>query len=129
MAKQTFKITNEPAYDKALRQRGSLAVWPDKSAMAAWADSAQPASRDRPRHDTDMAITTLLMVKCVFHLSFQGLVDSILQHPPLVTSHIGSSMLPVDSMGLTDAGCGAGFWGRVTDSTALSAPMLWFCEL
>ncbi|WP_415859145.1 hypothetical protein [Edwardsiella ictaluri] len=93
--------------------------------MAAWA----PASRDRPHHDTDMAITTLLMVKCVLHLSFQGLVDSILQHPPLVTSHIGSSMLPVDSMGLTDAGCGAGFWGRVTDSTALSAPMLWFCEL
>ncbi|ELO81166.1 transposase [Salmonella enterica subsp. enterica serovar Enteritidis str. SARB17] len=40
MAKQKFKITNWPAYNKALRQRGSLTVWLDESAIAAWTDSA-----------------------------------------------------------------------------------------
>ncbi|KAB3085518.1 IS5/IS1182 family transposase, partial [Escherichia coli] len=29
MAKQKFKITNWPAYNRALRQRGSLTVWLD----------------------------------------------------------------------------------------------------
>ncbi|MGL9719538.1 hypothetical protein, partial [Symbiopectobacterium sp.] len=27
MAKQNFKITNWPSYNKALKQRGSLTVW------------------------------------------------------------------------------------------------------
>ncbi|MEB7742577.1 IS5/IS1182 family transposase, partial [Escherichia coli] len=31
MAKQKFKIKNWPAYNKALRQRGSLTVWLDES--------------------------------------------------------------------------------------------------
>ncbi|QPW26835.1 hypothetical protein F8538_08395 [Edwardsiella ictaluri] len=45
-----------------------------------WTDSAQPAGRGRPRHETDMAITTLLMMKRVLHLSRRYLpspVDSI----------------------------------------------------
>lgn len=33
MAKQKFKINNWPAYNKALRQRGSLTVWLDESAI------------------------------------------------------------------------------------------------
>ncbi|MEB7742722.1 IS5/IS1182 family transposase, partial [Escherichia coli] len=41
MAKQKFKIKNWPAYNKALRQRGSLTVWLDESAIAAWNDSTQ----------------------------------------------------------------------------------------
>ncbi|NLS43413.1 IS5/IS1182 family transposase, partial [BEV proteobacterium] len=31
-----FKITNWPSYNKALKQRGSLTVWLDESAIAAW---------------------------------------------------------------------------------------------
>lgn len=80
MAKQKFKITNWPAYNKALRQRGSLTVWLDESAVAAWTDSAQPEGRGRPLYYTDMAITTVLMMKRVFNLSLralQGFVDSI----------------------------------------------------
>lgn len=53
MAKQKFKINNWPAYNKALRQRGSLTVWLDESAIAAWNDSTQPESRGRPLHYTD----------------------------------------------------------------------------
>lgn len=80
MAKQKFKITNWSTYNKALRQRGSLTVWLDESAIATWADSAQPEGRNRPLHYTDMVITTVLMMKRVFNLSLrdlQGFVDSI----------------------------------------------------
>lgn len=52
MSKQKLKITNWPAYNNALRQRGSLTVWPDESAIAAWADNAQPEGRGRPLHYT-----------------------------------------------------------------------------
>jgi hypothetical protein len=80
MAKQKFKITNWPAYNKALRQRGSLTVWLDESAIASWTDTTQPEGRGRPLHYTDMAITTVLMMKRVFNLplrALQGFVDSI----------------------------------------------------
>nr|ALD82343.1 hypothetical protein [Raoultella ornithinolytica] len=80
MAKQKFKITNWSAYNKALRQRGSLTVWLDESAIAAWTEKAQPEGRGRPLHYTDMAITTVLMMKRVLNLplrALQGFVDSI----------------------------------------------------
>ena len=80
MAKQKFKITNWSTYNSALRQRGSLTVWLDESAIAAWTDSAQPEGRGRPLHYTDMAISTVLMMKRVFNLplrALQGFVDSV----------------------------------------------------
>ena len=80
MAKQKFKITNWPAYNKALRQRGSLTVWLDESAIAAWTDSSSPEGRGRPLYYSDMAVTTVLMMTRVFNLSLralQGFVDSI----------------------------------------------------
>ena len=80
MAKQKFKITNWSAYNKALRQRGSLTIWLDESAIAAWTDCAKPEGRGRPLHYTYMAITTVLMMKRVFNLplrALQGFVDSI----------------------------------------------------
>ena len=80
MAKQKFKIINWSAYNKALRQRGSLTIWLDESAIAAWTESAQPEGRGRPLYYTDMAITTVLMMKRVFNLplrALQGFVDSI----------------------------------------------------
>ncbi|WP_342701551.1 IS5-like element ISEcl3 family transposase (plasmid) [Enterobacter asburiae] len=80
MAKQKFKITNWSTYNSALRQRGSLTVWLDESAIAAWTDSAQPEGRGRPLHYTDMAIYTVLMMKRVFNLplrALQGFVDSV----------------------------------------------------
>ncbi|EAS0547914.1 IS5/IS1182 family transposase, partial [Salmonella enterica] len=46
-----------------LRQRGSLTVWPDESAIAAWTGNTQPEGRGRSLHYTNMAITTILMMK------------------------------------------------------------------
>ncbi|WP_253382019.1 IS5 family transposase [unidentified bacterial endosymbiont] len=86
MAKQKFKITNWSAYNKALRQRGSLTVWLDESAIATWTEKAQPERRGRPLHYTDMAITTVLMMKRVFNLplrALQGFVDSIFKQMAL----------------------------------------------
>ncbi len=79
MSKQKFKITNWSAYNNAFRQRGSLTVWPDESAIVAWTDNAQPEGRGRPLPYIDTAITTVLM-KRVFNLpirALQGFVDSI----------------------------------------------------
>jgi len=35
--RQRHKVTNWPAYDASLRQRGSLTVWVSDEAIAAWA--------------------------------------------------------------------------------------------
>ena len=73
MAKQKFKITNWSAYNNALRQLGSLTVWLDEPTIAAWIDSTQPEGHGQPFHYTDMAITTVLMIKHMFNLSLQAL--------------------------------------------------------
>jgi hypothetical protein len=44
MAKQKFKITNWSAYNKVLRQRGSLTVWLDESAITDLAQQRQTQS-------------------------------------------------------------------------------------
>ncbi|MGG2143153.1 IS5 family transposase [Symbiopectobacterium sp. RP] len=80
MAKQNFKITNWPSYNKALKQRCSLTVWLDESAIAAWTEKNTTERCGRLLHYSDMAITTVLMMKRVFGLSLralQGFGDSI----------------------------------------------------
>ncbi|POP41502.1 IS5/IS1182 family transposase [Superficieibacter electus] len=80
MAKQKFIITNWPIYNKALINRGSLTFWLDDEAIQAWYASATPASRGRPQRYSDLAITTVLMIKRVFRLTLraaQGFNDSI----------------------------------------------------
>jgi hypothetical protein len=80
VAKQKFKITNWKAYNKALITRGSLTFWVDETAIHAWHCEATSSRRGRPQHYSDMAITTVLMLKRVFGLTLraiQGFVDSI----------------------------------------------------
>jgi hypothetical protein len=45
--RQKRKVTNWPAYDASLRQRGSLMIWFTDEAIAAW--TAEPAA---PRQDS-----------------------------------------------------------------------------
>ncbi|SAS32125.1 transposase [Klebsiella pneumoniae] len=80
MAKQKFKITNCCNYNKALINRGSITFWLDDEAIQAWYESATPASRGRPQRYSDLAITTVLVIKRVFRLTLraaQGFIDSI----------------------------------------------------
>ncbi|HEO1743192.1 TPA: IS5 family transposase, partial [Klebsiella pneumoniae] len=67
-------------YNKALINRGSLTFWLDDEAIQAWYESATPSSRGRPQRYSDLAITTVLVIKRVFRLTLraaQGFIDSI----------------------------------------------------
>lgn len=82
VAKQNFKITNWKTYNKALINHGSLTFWLDDEAIQAWYESATPSSRGRPQRYSDLAITTVLVIKRVFRLTLraaQGFIDSILR--------------------------------------------------
>ncbi|QJJ09032.1 IS5 family transposase (plasmid) [Klebsiella pneumoniae] len=79
VAKQKFKITNWSTYNKALINRGSITFWLDDGAIQAWYESATPSSRGRPQRYSDLAITTVLVIKRVFRLTLraaQGFIDS-----------------------------------------------------
>ncbi|WP_410318759.1 transposase [Klebsiella pneumoniae] len=72
MAKQKFRITNWSTYNKALINRGSLTFWLDDGAIQAWYESATPSSRGRPQRYSDLAITTVLVIKRVFRLTLRA---------------------------------------------------------
>ncbi|MEN7445253.1 transposase, partial [Escherichia coli] len=55
--------TNWPTYNKALINRGSITFWLDDEAIQAWYESATPSSRGRPQRYSDLAITTVLVIK------------------------------------------------------------------
>ncbi len=78
--KAKVQITNWPTYNKALINRGSITFWLDDEAIQAWYESATPSSRGRPQRYSDLAITTVLVIKRVFRLTLraaQGFIDSI----------------------------------------------------
>ncbi len=80
MAQQKFNITNWKAYNNALIIRGSLTFWVDEAALHAWYCEAKPCLRGLPPHYSDMAITSVLMLKRIFGLTLralQGFGDSI----------------------------------------------------
>ncbi|STW80627.1 transposase [Klebsiella michiganensis] len=56
MAKQKFKITNWSAYNKVLRQRGSLTVWLDESAITDLAQQRQTTILDRLVHNAQRVV-------------------------------------------------------------------------
>ncbi len=66
--RQQRKVTNWPAYDASLRQRGSLTVWFTDEAIAAWA--AEPrATRGGQAQYSPLAILTALTLRTVFRLA------------------------------------------------------------
>ncbi len=77
VAKQKFKITNWKTYNKALINRDSLTFWLNDEAIQAWYESATPSSRGRPQRYSDLAITTVLVIKRVTLRAAQGFIDSM----------------------------------------------------
>ena len=80
MAKQKFRITNWHTYNKALISRGSMTFWLDDEALKSWYDTSPPSAHGRPLRYSDLAITTVLVIKRVFRLTLraaQGFIDSI----------------------------------------------------
>jgi Transposase DDE domain len=79
--RQRHRVTNWPAYDAALRQRGSLTVWFTDEAVAAWQAEPRTTPGGQP-HYSALAITTALTLRAVFRLALrqaEGLIGSILQ--------------------------------------------------
>jgi hypothetical protein len=75
------RVTNWAEYNEALRQRGSLTVWFTDEAIAAWKAAPRTTPGGQPQY-SDLAITTALTLRAVFHLPLrqtEGLIGSILQ--------------------------------------------------
>ncbi len=60
-----YKVTNWPAYDGALQQRGSLTVWVTPEALAAW-HPLHTGRPGRPRDYSDVAIETGHLLRLAF---------------------------------------------------------------
>ena len=83
--RQQHRVTNWPAYDAALRQRGSLTVWFAEEAIEAWQAEPRTTPGGQP-HYSALAITTALTLRAVFRLALrqtEGLIGSILRLPGL----------------------------------------------
>jgi len=77
--RQTHRVTNWPAYDVSLRQRGSLTVWFTDEAIAAWAAEPRTTRGGQPWYSA-LAILTALTLRAVFRLAYrqaEGLIGSI----------------------------------------------------
>ena len=78
--RQTHKVTNWPAYDASLRQRGSLTVWFTDEAIQAWAAEPRTTRGGQPWY-SELAIRTALTLRAVFRLALrqtEGLIGSIM---------------------------------------------------
>src|SRR5215217_4362404 len=79
--KQTHRVTNWPAYDASLRQRGSLTVWFTDEALTAWRAEPRTTRGGQPWY-SPLAILTALTLRVLFRLALrqiEGLIGSILQ--------------------------------------------------
>src|SRR4051794_5522508 len=63
--RQQRKVTNWPAYDASLRQRGSLTVWFTDEAIAAWEAEPRTTRGGQPWY-SELAILTALTFRAVF---------------------------------------------------------------
>ncbi len=78
--KQKHKVTNWPAYDASLRQRGSLTVWFSTEAIQAWAAAPRITRGGQPWY-SPLAILTALTLRAVFRLAYrqaEGLIGSVI---------------------------------------------------
>ena len=79
--RQKHKVTNWPAYDASLRQRGSLTVWFTAEAIRAWAAEPRTTRGGQP-WSSPLAILTALTLRTVFRLALrqtEGLIGSIIR--------------------------------------------------
>jgi len=77
--RQRRRVTNWPAYDASLRQRGSLTVWFTDEAISAWAAEPRTTRGGQSRY-SPVAILTALTLRTVFRLAYrqaEGLLGSI----------------------------------------------------
>src|SRR3954462_10399000 len=78
--RQQRTVTNWPAYDASLRQRGSLTVWFTEEAIVAWRAEPRTTRGGHPWY-SELTILTALTLRAVFRLALrqtEGLIGSIM---------------------------------------------------
>ena len=140
--RQVHKVTNWPAYDASLRQRGSLTVWFTEEAVEAWAAEPRATRGGQPWY-SPLAILTALTLRAVFRLAFrqtEGLIGSVigllglaLRVPDHTTLSRRAATLEVPRprrSGSSDAGGEAEPMHLLVDSTGLRlcGPGEWLVE-
>ncbi len=126
--RQQHKVTNWPAYDASLRQRGNLTVWFTEEAIAAWAAVPRTTRGGQPWY-SPLAILTALTIRAVFHLAYrqaEGLLGSIvgllglsLRVPDHTTLSRRAATLDVPRLGNAGADAGGEPLHLLVDSTGL----------
>src|SRR4051794_15411441 len=79
--RQQRQVTNWPAYDPSLRQRGSLTVWFTEEAITAWGAEPRTTRGGQPWY-SELAILTALTLRAVFRLAYrqtEGLIGSLMR--------------------------------------------------
>ena len=79
--KQKRRLTNWPAYEAGLRQRGDLTVWFSEAAIAAWHAEPRTSRGGQPWY-SPLAILTALTLRTVFRLALrqtEGLISSVIR--------------------------------------------------
>jgi len=126
--RQRHRVTNWPAYDASLRQRGSLTVWFTDDAIAGWAAEPRTTRGGQPWYSS-LAILTALTIRAVFRLAYrqaEGLLGSVigllglaLPVPDHTTLSRRAATLEVPRPGHADAGAGNEPMHLLVDSTGL----------
>ncbi len=128
--RQKHTVTNWPAYDASLRQRGNLTVWFTAEAIQAWAAEPRTTRGGQPWY-SPLAILTALTLRAVFRLALrqtEGLIGSILGLLGLdlavpdhttVSRRAATLEVPRPRSGNTEAGCDAEPAHLLVDSTGL----------
>jgi len=128
--RQRHKVTNWPAYDASLRQRGSLTVWFTNSAIVAWAAEPRTTRGGQPWY-SPLAILTALTIRAVFRLAYrqaEGLLGSVIgllglglrvpDHTTL-SRHAATREVPRPRRSGTDAEAASEAMHLLVDSTGL----------
>jgi hypothetical protein len=130
--KQKRRVTNWPAHEASLRQRGDLTVWFSAEAIASW--RAEPrTNRGGQSWYSPLAILTALTLRTVFRLALrqtEGLIGSIMRllgldlpvpdHTTLSRRADGLVMPPLPhGLGHSQSSAGATGMHRIVDSTGL----------
>src|SRR4051794_40953 len=79
--RQQRKVTNWPAYDASLRQRGSLTIWFSDEAITSWRAEPRTTRGGQPWY-SELAILTALTLRAVFRLAYrqtEGLIVSLMR--------------------------------------------------
>ena len=78
--KPSYKVTNWPEYDKALKNRGSLTIWFTEEAIEAWHPENLEKKKGGQLTYSDLAIETGITVRSVYSMGLrqtEGFLESI----------------------------------------------------